>query len=132
MCKFEPDHDLYRVIVPLSWSKKDNRPSSSAFKHLGMSVDWCLFSNSYESLRRYVKDDRDKIGSGVAALTVKQAKDYGQDVCHEPEENNYSHSLILGKKTDSIARKLARIAGNQMKIDIQLETFKTTDTQHKP
>ena len=111
MCNFEPDHDLYRGIHPGWWSRNDNRPSSLAFDHLEMSVDWCIFSTPSESFSRY-KRLADLPRAALASIKVRDAHLLKQKVKHNPCEErgeyNLAHTLVIGDKPKSVARKFAR------------------------
>ena len=95
------DHDgLYRRIHH-SWVDKD-RVTSAAFSHERMSVNWARFSTPQKSITA----KKDYIV--VAEIKTVHARTKGLKVMHDPECTNYSHSLVIGKKTQSIRRYLAK------------------------
>jgi len=112
MCKFEPDHDLYRGVHPSWWSHKDNRPSSLAFNHTEMSVDWCVFSTSTQSFFRYMKQAGLSNGA-LASFKVAEAQLLHQKVKYDPVEiegeYNPAHTLVIGNKPKkTVARRFAK------------------------
>ncbi len=44
---------------------------------------------------------------GLVRLLTRHVRDLGEDVVHDPTEENFAHAVIPGKRTISIARKLA-------------------------
>ena len=111
MCNFDHDHDLYRGIHPDWWSPKDNRPSSLAFDHSEMSVDWCIYSNEFESYNRFKR----LVGlskAGLASIKVHHAVTLDQTIKYDPceinSEYNPAHTLVIGDKPKSVARRFAR------------------------
>lgn len=95
------EDDLYRRIPHLWYVEKEDRVSSAAFTNDKVSVDWAR----YTTPQKTVADFPDNY---VAALQAKIPREKGQKVRHDPIPNNYSHSLIIGKKTESVKRYLAR------------------------
>ncbi len=97
------EDDLYRRIPPEWYVEKEERISSAAFRHLETSVDWARYTTPEKTVAGFL-DCR------LAALQAKfprSERAKNQKVIHDPEPNSYSHSLIIGKKTDSVARFLA-------------------------
>lgn len=97
-----PDTDqLYRAI-PKVWISQNGEISSGAFDGDEMSVDWGARTTARKSLKRFGRPD-----AGLASIVVQVARENSQKVKHNPEFLNYAHTLVIGKKTKSIRRKLA-------------------------
>ena len=94
------EDDLYRRIPPLWYVEKEDRISSAAFKDPKTSVNWAKYTSPEETVAVYPTFH-------VGALQAKIPRAKNQEVKHDPKTDNYSHSLIIGKKTQSIARFLA-------------------------
>lgn len=112
MCKFESDHDLYRGIRPDAWwSLNENRPTSLAFKDYEMSVDWCIYSTQSESFDRY-KRLSGLTKAALASIKVRDVLSLQQELKYNPceirGEYNPAHTLVIGKKTKTVARRFAR------------------------
>jgi hypothetical protein len=101
------DEDLlYRRVHP-THVKDDGSVSTAAFKDPNLSVDLAALTTAEISLRRA------KSGQyGLAKLVVRKVRavTIPLEVIHWPEIQNYSHSLVKGKKTQSAANQLAKIA----------------------
>jgi len=93
--------DLYRRIPPTQYYEKESRPSSAAFRDPELSVDWSKYTTPEKTLRGYPSHH---LGS-FKAIVPRQLS---QEVKHNPIPGNYAHSLVIGKKTIAIARKLAK------------------------
>lgn len=91
-------HELHLVRD----AEGSERISSAAFTDPELSVD----------LARLVPGRDFRItmgaGAGVAEFLVSAALVRGLQAEHAPEPHNYAHTLVLGKKTESIKRHLAR------------------------
>lgn len=100
----KPEEDrLLRWLHPGQFNWEEKRPTSAAFKDEEMSVDILSMTTVDESYER-----AKKIGKhAVVSLGFQQVLDLGLEVKHDPIEGNDAHALILGKKTKSIAKKLA-------------------------
>lgn len=93
---------LHRTqIVPDSQTGAE-RISSAAFTDPQLSVD----------LARLVRDGDYRVtmgaSAGVAAFAASVARKRGLAVEHAPDPDNDAHTHVLGKKTESIQRHLAR------------------------
>lgn len=95
------DDDLYRRIPPWHYVEKEDRISSAAFKDEETSVNWSEYATPAETVSGFP-------GFRVGALKAKIPRSEKQKVIHDPKPTNYSHSLIVGKKTQSVAKHLAR------------------------
>ena len=112
MFNFEPDQNLYRGIHPDWWSHNDKRPSSLAFDHYKMSVDWCIYSTpsvSFDRYKRLVGLSR----AALASIKVRDALLLQQEVKYNPceirGEYNPAHTLVIGSKPKkTVARRFAR------------------------
>lgn len=93
---------LHRTQIVSDSQTGAERVSSAAFTDPQLSVD----------LARLVRDDdyRVTMGSsaGVAAFAASVARELGLAVEHAPEPDNGAHTHVLGKKTESIRRRLSR------------------------
>jgi hypothetical protein len=100
-----PDCDrLYRAVHS-NWVKPDGTISSGAFDGINMSVDLASKTTKERVWRRFRKRT-----AGLALVTVRLARDLKQDVRHSPEPFRYSHTLVLGRKTQATRKRFARNA----------------------
>lgn len=95
------EDDIYRRIPPDWYVEKEDRVSSAAFTHYEASVNWALHTTPEKTVVGFPNNH-------VAALQAKIPREKHQKVKHDPIPDNYSHSLIIGKKTLSVAKYLAR------------------------
>lgn len=107
-----PDqHDVYRRVPPLCWCFPKNRVSSGAFSDPEMSVDWQEYC-TLEQAQALGGENH-----GAVALNVKFLRDLTLKVNHDPcppeQVENKAHTLVLGKKTDSICKKCRDHAMNK-------------------
>lgn len=98
---------LYRRIAP-GHATAEGDVLSQAFKYRGkpadrVSINLARLSNTDATAMR-----DEKPGSGVGELTAGAVRAIGLDVRHEPLPENYAHALILGAKTNSHCKQLAR------------------------
>lgn len=94
------DEKLYRHINPLH-IKDDGTVTSAAFTDSEMSVDRAKYRELAESLESHP-------GWGCASFEAAFARSLKQEVISIPELLNPAHAHVVGKKTKSIARKLAK------------------------
>ncbi len=100
------DDRLLRRVPYLdpNFIKDDGRPASSAFNvksgEDGLSVD-------LERLTTYANSIRDRNKYRLYGLRAGFTISLGLQNVHEPQEDNHAHSLIKGRITKGIARKLA-------------------------
>ena len=88
-----PDEDLLYRRIPFSWYvKEENRIKSAAFKDPEASVDWEKYITPEGSLANYPS-------YSLVALKARIPRACDQAVIHDPETDNYSHSLISGRKS---------------------------------
>ncbi len=99
----KPSDKLLRWLHPGQFNWEENRPTSAAFKDPEMSVDILCLTTIEESYIRAKKIGKNAVVSIQAQWIIEK----GLEVCHEPIEGNYAHALILGKKSNSIAKFLA-------------------------
>lgn len=97
----DDNDDLYRRISPAQYYEKEGRPASAAFRDFELSVDWSKYTTPERTLRGYPSHH-------LASFKAIVPRQLNQEVKHDPVPDNYAHSLVIGKKTLSIARKLAR------------------------
>jgi len=98
------DDELYRRIAP-DFFKADGTVSSGAYKVKGqpdkeISVNLKYLTTIEETLR-------DRPTFGVGSLIARSARDLGLEVVHDPQPDNYAHSLIKGASTKTHCSKLA-------------------------
>ncbi len=91
---------LHRRIHP-TFVHPTGRISSQAFTDRDMSVDRGRYREVSETMQNCA-------GFGIAGFLAEAARKLGQEVRADPELLNEAHALVVGKKTKSIARKLAR------------------------
>lgn len=99
-----PDEDeLYRRIISLHYKEKEDRPSSAAFTDYKTSVNWANYTSPELTLKGQPRDVR------LASIISSIPRSRNLVVEHDPDpkEDNFSHSLIVGKKTKSISKFLA-------------------------
>ena len=95
------EDSLYRRIHPNFYVIKENRIASGAFKDYETSVDLARLCTPQKALEGYDNHH-------LAELKAKIPRERGQEVRHDPKPKNPAHSLIIGKKTLSISRYLAK------------------------
>ncbi len=93
---------LHRRVHP-AFVRPDGLASSQAFRDEFMSVDRALFRPVDATLAGHK-------GYGVVGLLTATARNLDQEVVAAAERSNPAHALVKGKKTKSIAKKLARSA----------------------
>ncbi|HLX64414.1 MAG TPA: hypothetical protein VKX17_24280 [Planctomycetota bacterium] len=108
MIENEPIPDaalVFRRVHPDCWTK-EGRPQSSVMADVEMSVDWEKYSTIEEAARR------GSAAHGAVALSVAlmRSAEFNQQVNHDPLDDNPAHSLVLGQKPPSLARKIAKHA----------------------
>ncbi len=96
----EDTEPLHRRIHP-TFVHSSGRISSQAFTDPEMSVDRGDYREVSETLR-------DCKGFGLVRFLAETARNLNQEVRADPQLLNEAHALVVGKKTKSIARKLAR------------------------
>jgi hypothetical protein len=102
--EIKPDDRLLRWLHPGQFDPKENRVTSAAFKDPQMSVDILSMTTVDESYQRAEKQGK----NAVVSFSYQQVKDLELEVKHDPIDGNNAHALVLGNKTKSIARKLAK------------------------
>ncbi|WP_392532581.1 hypothetical protein [Nostoc sp. C117] len=106
----KPSDKLLRWLHPGQIHPEENRPTSAAFRDFEMSVDILSLTTIEESYNRAKKIGKNAVVSIKAQLIIEK----GLEICHEPVEGNDAHAVVLGKKTNSIAKFLA----NNCEIEI--------------
>lgn len=99
---------LLRWLHPGQFDWDENRPTSAAFKDNEMSVDILCLTTIEESYDRAKKLGKNALVSIPAKLVIEK----GLEVKSDPVDGNDAHAVILGKKTQSIAKFLATIRLN--------------------
>ena len=89
---------LYRRITAEHFDDAKGKINSSAFSGRELSVDWAKFTTPSESIAR------PPIGKCLAQVQATYPRQVGQEVLHNPTSTNYSHSLIVGDKKQSVRR----------------------------
>ena|ERR1700719_2977309 len=95
------DDFLYRRIHP-DWQRGPSEISSAAFRDEQMSVDLASLSTPNKSWRRGPSE------WGLARIPVDLMTKLkiAQDVRHWPTIPNWSHSLVIGKKTKAVGKEI--------------------------
>lgn len=100
------EDELYRRL-PSFWIKLDGNISSAAFQNTSgtddMSVD--LGKLTTPEVTASVKK-----GCSVGSFKAEFARKNKQNVFHNPMIENYAHSTVSGKKTNSIKKRLAKVS----------------------
>jgi hypothetical protein len=105
------DTELWRRIPPKHWiSDADSagwRISSAAFEDSpdGSPMSVVIASECTGGLNTLLKN---LIGFGVAVLTVQQLRARGLGVVRFPDADLPGHAHVIGRKSQSVRRKLAR------------------------
>lgn len=102
----KPDDKLLRWLHPGQFNWEENRPTSAAFSDEQMSVDILSLTNLEESYQRAKKIGK----NAVASIKAQDAIDLGLEVRHDPIEGNSAHAIVIGKKSKSIKKTLAKKA----------------------
>jgi hypothetical protein len=97
------DTVLRRIPNKSSHIKKDGALLSANFIGPNTSVNIERLTTIEETLVGYEN-------FGLVRVLTGSIRELGADVVHDPIENNYSHAVIPGKRSVSVARKLANIA----------------------
>jgi hypothetical protein len=122
--QIQPTDLLLRRICEL-FITKDNKISSAAFEFV-YRISSSGFSNEELSvdLESLLNDVRESLknfpNEGLASFPASVPQELNLEIKHDPKENNYAHALIMGKKTKSKRKKLAREA----KWEIPLSGYK--------
>src|SRR5689334_6696526 len=112
--EIEDTDELYRRIHP-NHRKPDGTVSSAAFKgsdSYELSVDLARLTRPGETFQRGRLLGRECVG--LAVLIAGRARELSQEVRHDtlgpdtPGGPNPAHALIIGQKTEPIAKQLAR------------------------
>ena len=99
---FDPD-ELYRGVHP-NWVR-NGEISSGAFDGDMMSVDLAKITTVERCWRRMKRTQ-----AGLASITAGLARSQKQEVKHYPIPLNHAHTLVIGKKTRAVQRRLAKNA----------------------
>lgn len=103
--------EFYRAINPEAHLKPDGTLSSAAFFNSSntneMSVDWADRSTPAQTVGRFPNWPTEKC---VASVTAGTYWDYDQSIKYSPNAHNQAHTSIVGAKTMSVRRGLARAA----------------------
>jgi len=104
----ESDRLLRRIqFLDPNFIKPDGTPSSASFSlrkgENGLSVD-------LERLTTYEKSITDRFKFRLFSIEASETKSMGLDNQHDPQLENYAHTLIIGNFSRSISRKLASMA----------------------
>jgi hypothetical protein len=103
------DAELWRRIPPRHYPQGDGRtwPSSAAFEDPPNGTWMSVFIAS--ECRDYNLLLADYPDFGLVSLTARQVRECGLEVVRKPMEGQPpGHSEVVGKKTDSIRKKLAK------------------------
>lgn len=89
---------LYRRITEEHFDVAKGKVNSSAFCGRELSVDWAKFTTPAEAIAR------PPIGKCLVQVQAEYPRQVEQEVLHNPTSTNYSHSLIVGDKKQSVRR----------------------------
>lgn len=96
-------NDKFLRRIPWWHLKRSGEISSAAFQNDGgtnsFSTNWMKLSSIEDTLRNHP-------GFGLASISAKLCWDLNQKIKWEPLEDNVAHCEIVGRKTDSISKKL--------------------------
>jgi len=102
------DELFYRAVRDI-YIKEDGSVSPGAFSNTtgtdAMSVDWAELSTPAETIARFPQWP---LPRGVVAVSVRRFWDCQQSIVYDEMPANPAHSLVLGEKTGSIRRKIAK------------------------
>jgi hypothetical protein len=107
--EIQPEDVLLRRVQFLhpDFIKPDGTPASSSFGlktgEVGLSVD-------LERLTTYEKSIQDRSRFRLFALGASFTSELGLQNIHDPQEDNYAHSLIMGTITRGVSKRLASAA----------------------
>ena len=104
-----PDEDsLYRRIHFSRIKSGKIRPSAFDLHEgeVGLSVDWARYCTPEDTLQRARKPRENAVGTWLCG-EVRALP--GQVVRHDPQPDNYAHTLIVGEKTAEVRLQLARL-----------------------
>lgn len=102
------DEDLlYRRLSIGNCFKQNGKISSVVFKRRGepdheISVDLARLTTAQESV-----DRPGRLGFVLAQMEARSPRSLGFTVVHDPQDDNQSHSLILGENNSQRCRALA-------------------------
>ena len=105
------DDSFLRAVNPYVHLKPDGTLSSAAFYNSSntnsMSVDWAGRSTPADTVSRFPDWPETKF---VASVTAGTYWDLKQTIEFSPTTHNPAHTDIIGDKTASVRKKLARTA----------------------
>lgn len=105
------DDEFYRAINPDVHLKPNGTLSSAAFCNSTntneLSVDWAELSTPAQTVGRFPNWPA---GKCVASVTAETCSVHNQSIEYSPTRKNPAHSGIIGNKTASTRKKLARAA----------------------
>lgn len=97
------ENDKFLRRIPWWHLKESGEISSAAFQNdhgtNSFSTNWMKLSSIDDTLKNHP-------GFGVASITAKLCWSLGQKPKWTPVEDNTAHCDIIGRKTESICRKL--------------------------
>jgi len=97
---FPSQYNLFRGISAIFI--KEGKLSSAAFSNYEMSVDrgdMCSATQTQARKSAWIK---------VASFSHTVPQALNQEIKHDPKPDNNAHTLVIGKKTNSIRRKFAK------------------------
>jgi|GEM_PF-2488109 hypothetical protein len=95
----DDEDNLYRRIPQYQYNEKADKIFYCAFKDYELSVDWEKCTTPQKTLEGHPNFH-------LASIKAKFPRTKGQVVEHSPSKRNKAHSLVKGKKTNSIQRFL--------------------------
>ena len=104
---------FFRAVNP-QYLRGDGLVSAGAFSNpsdgTGTSVDWERYGQPIDTIRRMAAGQGWGPLTRAAAITYLACRDQKQDVTYEPQPDNKAHCEIVGVKTLSTRKALARAA----------------------
>ncbi len=112
------DDFLYRRIHP-DWQKGPTEISTAAFTNEELSVDLASLTSPGKSLRRGRKPE---MGIAKIPVAIMPGLKVPQEVRHSPTIVNWAHTLVIGKKTQSVRKQIRDSA----EIIIHTKSYRST------
>jgi hypothetical protein len=112
---------LYRRIHPY-WQKSSSEVSTAAFTDPNLSVDLKSLTTAERAWKRSKNPD---FGVAQIPVAIMPRLKVPQEVKHWPEIYNWAHTLVIGKKTESVQKEIRRNA----KIIIHTRPFRSGNSE---
>jgi hypothetical protein len=100
--RISTDDFLYRRIHP-DWQKGPTEISTAAFSNEELSVDLASLTSPEKTLRRGKKPDE---GIAKIPVAIMSGLKVPQEVRHSPIILNWAHTLVIGRKPQSVKKQM--------------------------